>query len=161
MHIAMCSALLLHLVWPASAMPVTFCQNTERQIESILNLLQIIRKTVNRTPVNLTKQRESMPTLNIDECALVQRLTNYQACELHLSPEIIEITYMKAETKGLVENLQGFKTTSCVLSPAVCPYSELPMWSKIDVLLKLWSQDVAACNDILQSMCSSSNYNSV
>lgn len=44
-----CSVLLLLLVWPASSMPVTFCQNTERQIESILNLLQTVRKAANRT----------------------------------------------------------------------------------------------------------------
>ncbi|GAA6096431.1 uncharacterized protein LOC108262803 [Tachysurus ichikawai] len=154
----MCSVLMLHVVLSASAMPVTFCQNTERQIEIILNLLQIIRKSVNGTPINLTKQRDSNPILNTDQCAVVQRLSNYQACELDLSPEV---SYMKAETKGLVENLQGFKSASCVLSTAVCPYSDLPMWSRIDTLLNLWSQDVAACTDALQSMCPSSNYNSV
>lgn len=34
--------LLLILVWPVSPAPILFCQNTERQIENILSLLQTI-----------------------------------------------------------------------------------------------------------------------
>ncbi|TSK22557.1 hypothetical protein Baya_1915 [Bagarius yarrelli] len=140
-YVTVWNVLLLLSVWPTSAIPVTFCQNTERQIESIRNLLHTVKRTVNGA------------------CAVIQRLTSYQACEFDLFTEIPELTYMKAETKGLVENLQGFRTDDCVLSPAVCPYSHLSMWSKTDVLLSLWSQDVAACKNVIQSMCSSPNYN--
>ncbi|XP_017318634.1 uncharacterized protein LOC108262803 [Ictalurus punctatus] len=161
MHFTVCSILLLLLVGPVSSMPVPFCQNTHRQIENILNLLQTIRKAATGTSSNVTKLDENETILNTDQCALIQRLSNYQACDLDLSPEIKELHYMKTETKGLVENLQSSPIASCVLSPAVCPCSHLPMWKKIIFLLNSWSQDVAACNNALRNVCSSSNYNSV
>ncbi|KAF7710197.1 hypothetical protein HF521_009069 [Silurus meridionalis] len=152
-HFTVCSVLLLLLVWSASSMPVQFCQNTERQIEKIINLLQTIKRATTGTPVNLTKQREIKPISKSEQCALLQRLTNYQTCDLKMTPEIQQIKYLKEETKGLVDNLQIFKTDGCVLSTAVCPFSLLSFWTKIEDLLNEWSHDVTECNSTLQSMC--------
>ncbi|XP_076830490.1 uncharacterized protein LOC143476272 [Brachyhypopomus gauderio] len=135
-------------------MPTMTCQNTWRQIESIHTSLKTLRSAFGGM-TNPEDTKLSLPANKMSKCGLEQRLTNLQACELNLSSQIQKIfNHMKTETQGLVDNMQmNSKTDNCVLSPPVCPTSDLSLWNQITVLLESWSKDVVVYSDKLLHLC--------
>ncbi|KAG9275600.1 hypothetical protein AMEX_G10134 [Astyanax mexicanus] len=101
----------------------------------------------------LEKRTENKSALSTEQmCKLAQKLSNYQVCDLDLSPDFKKkMNYTKIETKGLVDNiLMNPRNLSCVLSPPVCPStSNTSLWNRIHSLLDAWSLDVAAYSETL------------